>query len=189
MKHTVTNLAIACMLASGAVASDDYESALKDLANNTIAEWVTDPVVLDVLRIQNVAHEKLTEGEIIALDATWREQVVSGGALVDSILSNGLSNRLREIQAQGDGRYTEIFITDARGLNVGQSDITSDYWQGDEDKWQVPHTTSGIHISPVEFDESSQAYQSQISLPIMDDGTFVGVITVGVDLELLTSAN
>lgn len=189
MKHSVTNIAIACMLASGAAASGDYDAALKDLANNTIAEWVTDPLVLEVLRIQNVAHENLTEGEIIALDATWREQVVSGGTLVDSILSNGLSSHLREIQAQGAGRYTEIFVTDARGLNVGQSDVTSDYWQGDEDKWQVPRATSGIHISPAEFDESSQAYQSQISLPIMDDGAFVGVITVGVDLEMLASAN
>jgi hypothetical protein len=31
---------------------------------------------------------------------------------------------------------TEMFVMDAKGLNVGQSDVTSDYWQGDEAKWQ-----------------------------------------------------
>jgi hypothetical protein len=189
MKRTFTNFAAACLLASSAFASGEYDGTLTDLANETIAGWVKDPIVLDVLRAQNAAHQTLTESEIIALDAIWREQVVSGGDLIDSILSNGLSAHLKDIQAQGAGRYTEIFITDARGLNVGQSGLTSDYWQGDEDKWKVPHATSEVHISGIEFDESSQTYQSQVSLPIMDDGTFVGVITVGVDVEMLASAN
>jgi len=185
MKRTFTNFAAACLLASSAVASGEYEGTLNDLAHETIAGWVRDPLVLDVLRAQNAAHQELTESEIIALDAIWREQVVSGGDLIDGILSNGLSAHLKGIQAEG----AEIFITDARGLNVGQSDLTSDYWQGDEDKWKVPHATSEVHISGIEFDESSQTYQSQVSLPIMDDGTFVGVITVGVDVEMLASAN
>lgn len=189
MKHMFTNFAAACLLASSAVASGEYEGTLTELANETIAEWVKDPMVLDVLRGQNTAHQALTESEIIALDGIWREQIVSGGDLIDSILSNRLSAHLKDIQAKGAGRYTEIFITDAHGLNVGQSGLTSDYWQGDEDKWKVPHATSDIHIGDVEFDESSQTYQSQVSYPIMDDGTFLGVITVGVDVEMLASAN
>ncbi len=30
---------------------------------------------------------------------------------------------------------TEVFVMDARGLNVAASDVTSDYWQGDEEKF------------------------------------------------------
>lgn len=189
MKHTLTTLAATVFSVAGARAANDYDGALTDLANSTISAWVTDPVVLGAIRSQNASTADLTEHEIIALDATWRQQTVAGGDLIDSVLSNDLSKHLKEIHMQGAGRYTEIFVTDIRGLNVGQSSVTSDYWQGDEDKWQVPHETSGIHIGEVEFDESSQAYQSQVSVPIMDDGSFVGVITVGVNIEMLASAN
>lgn len=31
--------------------------------------------------------------------------------------------------------YAEIFVMDNQGANVAMSDKTSDYWQGDEDKF------------------------------------------------------
>ena len=189
MKHTLTTLAAAMLAVTGAHAAGEYDGALTDLAKGTIADWVADPIVLGAVRAQNVSTSTLTEHEIIALDATWRQQVVSGGDLIDTVLSNALSAHLKDIHMQGAGRYTEIFITDIRGLNVGQSGVTSDYWQGDEAKWQVPHDTSGIHIGEIEFDESTQSYQSHVSVPIMDDGSFVGVITVGVNVEMLATAN
>ncbi|MGO7624082.1 hypothetical protein ACC687_38970, partial [Rhizobium ruizarguesonis] len=34
------------------------------------------------------------------------------------------------------GKITEIFVMGAKGLNVGQSDTTSDYCQGDEANFQ-----------------------------------------------------
>ena len=189
MKYKLTILAATMLVATGAQAGGEYDGALTDLANSTIAEWVADPVVLGAVKAQNASTANLTEHEIIALDATWRQQVVSGGDLIDTVLSNALSAHLKDIKMQGAGRYTEIFITDTRGLNVGQSGVTSDYWQGDEAKWQVPQDTSGIHIGEIEFDESTQSYQSQVSVPIMDEGSFVGVITVGVNVEMLASAN
>ncbi len=191
MKQIFCILAAAGLVAGAgaAVAEGDYDGPLTDLANGTIHGWVTDPAVLDAVRAQNAAHHALTEADILALDAAWREQVITGGALIDGILGNALSAHLRRIKDQGAGHYTEIFVTDAHGLNVGQSSITSDYWQGDEDKWQVPQRTSGIHIGDIEFDESAQTYQSQVSVPILDDGTFIGAITVGVDIQMLASAN
>ena len=112
---------------------------------------------------------------------------MSGGELIDSVLGNSLSQFLKSVKQQGQGQFTEIFVSDIRGLNVGQSDVTSDYWQGDEAKWQVPHETSDLHISDIEFDESTQSYQSQVSLPILHEGAFIGVITVGVDLDRLAA--
>jgi hypothetical protein len=42
-------------------------------------------------------------------------------------------------------------------MNVGQSDVRSDCWQGDEAKWQQTYLkgADAIHIGEVEFDESS----------------------------------
>ena len=84
---------------------------------------------------------------------------------------------------------TEIFVMDARGLNVAQSDVTSDYWQGDEAKWQDTFSKGpgAVHISEVEEDESTQTFQSQVSMSVTDpaDGSVIGAITVGVNVEML----
>ena len=69
---------------------------------------------------------------------------------------------------------------DMKGLNVGQSDVTSDYWQGDEAKWQKTYGVgpSAVLIDEVEFDDSSQTYQSQVSIAVV-------AVTVGVNVEML----
>lgn len=187
MKLKSLVLAFACTFSTGALAADDFNADLADIAENTISTWVAAPVVLDALRVQNTRTAELSEEQILSMDATWRDQTVSGGALVDGLLSNPLSQHLKALKMEGQGRYSEIFISDARGLNVGQSDLTSDYWQGDEDKWQVPHATSDVHIGEVEFDESTQSYQSQVSVPIIEGDAFLGVITVGINLEQLAA--
>ena len=82
---------------------------------------------------------------------------------------------------------TEIFVMDNKGLNVGQSDITSDFWQGDEAKWQktfqaAPKT---MFVDEVEMDDSTQRFQTQISIAITDPdtGENIGAVTIGVDAE------
>lgn len=78
---------------------------------------------------------------------------------------------------------------DARGLNVAASDVTSDYWQGDEAKFSetFPNGAGASHISEVEYDESTQTYQAQISFPIVDpvSNEVVGAATVGVNADAL----
>lgn len=78
---------------------------------------------------------------------------------------------------------------DNHGLNVGQSEITSDYWQGDEAKWQKTFLADAgsMHISEVEQDEFTQTYQSQLSLSVIDpaSGAVIGVITIGTNVEAL----
>jgi hypothetical protein len=78
---------------------------------------------------------------------------------------------------------------DAKGLNVGQSDVTSDYWQGDEAKWQKTYGAGSgvVFVDGVEEDESTQALQSQASVTISDPetGEPIGAITVGINLDML----
>ena len=74
---------------------------------------------------------------------------------------------------------------DAQGLNVAASGLTSDYWQGDEAKFTETYGkgAGAVHFGEVEFDESSQTYQAQISVTVTDPATGqpIGAITVGVD--------
>ena len=78
---------------------------------------------------------------------------------------------------------------DAHGLNVAATAPTSDMWQGDEAKFTetYPKGPDATHFSEVEFDESSQIFQGQISIPMVDPdtGEVVGAMTVGVNAEAL----
>ncbi|MEM9268058.1 MAG: hypothetical protein AAGA78_03855, partial [Pseudomonadota bacterium] len=84
---------------------------------------------------------------------------------------------------------TEVFVMDNKGLNVGQSEITSDLWQGDEAKWQETfgEVQGTMHVSDVEFDESTGFYQTQVSMPALDPvtGEALGAITFGVNIAPL----
>ena len=76
-----------------------------------------------------------------------------------------------------------------KGLNVGQSDPTSDYWQGDEAKWKKTFKVgpNAVHVSEAEMDDSTQMLQSQASVTITDPATgkAIGAITVGINLNEL----
>jgi len=109
--------------------------------------------------------------------------------MIDDLLGRAASKKLAGYKNKGSGLFTEIFVMDDKGLNVAQSDVTSDYWQGDEAKWKKTYLAGpdAIFIDDVEFDESTQTYQSQVSISIADPdtGAAIGAMTVGVNVELL----
>ncbi len=66
---------------------------------------------------------------------------------------------------------------------------TSDYWQGDEAKWQKTFSAgaNAYFIDEIEFDDSSEMFQAQVSAAIADPATGepIGAITFGVNVENL----
>lgn len=165
----------------------EIEAAARRYMAENVSDWLTDEVILKALSAQNLRHADLTRQQIDALDERWRQQSVSGGPLIDKVLGNALSARLQAIEQNSNGMITEIFVMDNRGLNVGLSSLTSDYWQGDEDKWLKSYRAGAqaIHIAEVDMDESSQRYQTQVSVPVLDPGSgkIIGAVTVGIDAE------
>ena len=151
----------------------------------------TVPMPVDLTyRWQNTTTSGFSQSQIDALDLAWRAEVGTGGApTITPVLENAASDRLRALVEASGGRITEIFVMDGVGLNVAASATTSDYWQGDEAKFTETHGSGpgAIHFGDVEFDESSQRYQGQISVTITDPGTGqpIGAMTVGVDAESL----
>jgi hypothetical protein len=58
---------------------------------------------------------------------------------------------------------------DSKGLNAGQTDKTSDYWQGDEPKWQKVFTDgSKAYVADPETDEKTKVTLTEVSVPVMD---------------------
>lgn len=183
-----TAVIIAITTAAGA---GEYDARLSAIMRDQIVDIAKDPIVIATLRRQNVDTAAYDAGRIEQLDTIWRQQVVQGGEMIDGYLARPASQRLRDVKQAAQGLYSELFVSDAQGLNAALSDTTSDYWQGDEAKWQVPHDTNAPHFGEVAFDDSSQSYQSQVSVPVYDPNSqqFLGVLTVGVNLEILAEAN
>ncbi len=169
---------------------DVYRVPLEAYAQDELASWLTDPALIEAIKTQNAAHIDLSEDEIIALDQQWRAEAgAGGGPLISRLLSHEVSLWLRGKQDATAGFVTEAFVMDNRGLNVAQSAATSDYWQGDEAKWQQTYLVGpdAMHISEIEFDDSTGFYQSQASLPITDPetGNVIGAVTFGINVQNL----
>lgn len=194
---TMKKLTLACMalvtvmgLQFTAQAAEEHVAAIRRDVVPQVQSWLTDPAVISAVNNQNARHANFGQSDIDRLDSQWRAETSSGNRkLVDAVLSNSLSGYLTGIKNRANGLYSEIFVMDSKGLNVGQSDVTSDYWQGDEDKWKKTYLAgpNAVFIDDVEFDESSQTFQSQLSLPVVDPdtGAVIGAVTIGVNVEAL----
>ena len=189
LRGTVTAAAL-LLFASPALASDAHIAPMTDFANATVKQWTGNDLVVQAVKAQNSRHAGLSQSDIDKMDKDWRAQTDAGSKpMIDAVLGNALSRFLADQKNASGGLVTEIFVMDNRGLNVGQSDVTSDYWQGDEAKWQKTYSAGAgaIFIDEVEMDESTQTFQSQLSMSIVDpaSGQVIGAITVGVNVDAL----
>ena len=183
---------VAALLLSAAprAAAGEFDAALEALAKGEVAKIAADPQLIAAIRAQNEKHAGYDQARVDQLDGQWRAQIGAGAApLIDSVMRAPASGRLSAARDAGDGLFTEIFAMDAKGLNVAASDVTSDYWQGDEAKWRKTYSVGAgaVHIGEVEFDESTQTYQAQVSVTVIDpdSGEPIGALTVGVNVEYL----
>ena len=170
-----------------AMAEEAYVGPLTDYIKTNVMTWINDPVIINAVKAQDAKNANLAQGDIDALDKKWRAEVEAADKpLIDSVLSNEASKFLQEKQAASKGVVAEIFVMDDKGLNVAQSDATSDYWQGDEAKFQKSFGAGpdALFIDKAEKDESTQKFQSQASFTLKDEtGKPIGAVTVGVSLD------
>jgi len=173
-----------------AMAEEAHVAPVKEFISQSVEGWLSDPVVVSAIKEQNAKTSGLDQAAIDKLDKDWRAQATaSDKPMVDEVLGRALSKFLMEKKEGSEGMITEMFVMDAKGLNVGQSDVTSDYWQGDEAKWQKTYGAGAgvVFVDEVEEDESTQALQSQASVTISDPetGEPIGAITIGINLDML----
>jgi hypothetical protein len=176
------------LVASAPAFANDAEPRMREYLETEISAWAANPVLIEAIRNQNTATQGYSQAQIDEMDQAWRKEVgMTDSAVIGPVLQNAASDYLRGVVADAGGVITEVFVMDARGLNVAASDVTSDYWQGDEQKFTETFQVGaeGVHFGEIEFDESSQTYQGQISFSVVDPETSapVGAMTVGVNAE------
>jgi hypothetical protein len=190
IRKSLMTMSLAALIAAAAYAAPDHEAPIRAMVDEGLRAQIATADVIAAVRAQNAETGGYDQAKIDALDAQWRNEVDSGGGpLVDGVLGAAVSDYLRDVQMQHQGMLTEVFVMDAKGLVVGESDPTSDYWQGDEAKWQETYGSGGdvVFVDGVEMDESTQTLQSQVSFTLIDPATgeAVGAVTAGVNVEML----
>ncbi len=104
------------------------------------------------------------------------------------ILGNDLSLRLKARKEFYEKEYhhsvyPEIFVSNKYGAVIGSTGKTSDYYQADEQWWQIAKE-NGFYLGEVEYDDSSETYSLVGAARIEDnDGNFLGVVKFLINTE------
>ena len=113
--------------------------------------------------------------EIQKRDKSWQ----AGGetALRKETTTGPCADRLRAL-TKSDPFVLEVILMDGQGAVVCATHETSDYWQGDEAKWQKP-VKGGLEafVDDPAFDESTESYALQLSVPVQKAGARIGALT------------
>ncbi len=145
---------------------------------STIKEWAADSILVAAVTAQNT--KKMSLEEIKRIDDEWMKgkQENFASELQENESGKFLKNKIRSNELL----YTEAFLCDNQGAVVGEYPKTSDYWQGDEDKFiQCFNNGSGkTFTGPAAFDDSTKTISVQISVPVLDKGQTIGVLIVGL---------
>jgi hypothetical protein len=174
------------LLWTGTASADEW--LIRQTLVDEVRQWSGSPVVLMTLEASNARYAGLEQAGIDALDKQWvAEREVEDQPLITAVLSSPLSNYLTRIQADSQGLFTAIFVMDGSGLNAGQSAITSDFWQGDEAKFQNTYQVGpdAVFVDDVEINEDTGTEIAQLNMSIAQDGKVVGAVTVDVNLTEL----
>ena len=146
--------------------------------------------------VQNAAQSAsrsntLSQSEIDQRDAQWRNADAADSntdPLVAGVLNNSLADELRAFQ-QEFPQHVEVFLTDVQGVSIATTNRTSDYYQADEEWWQVAYQ-EGLYIGQPEYDESSKTIAINMATAVLakDSDSIVGILRTTVDFNTLTDS-
>lgn len=148
---------------------------------------MAESVFVEALQQANLAHKRITFREITKRDKAWRA-ASEDSALVADMLSEPCSKRLIEFQKE-EPAISEVFITDAKGLNICLTNKTTDYLQSDEAWWQTTadRGSQGGYFGLIEYDESAKTKAIPVyTLGFLEKtGQLAGVMKAVVSIELV----
>ena len=186
-------LSFALSTASFADDAAEIKAKAEDYTKSEVAKWVADADVVAALSAANSSNAAYDQGKIDELDKQWRAEVgAAAHPLIDQVMASSASTKAKSWCSGAGGVVTEVIIMDNKGLNVPDAvlplaALTSDYWQGDEPKYQntFPKGAGTVFVDEVEQDSSTQKFQVQSSMTVVDpaSGQPIGVVTVGLDAE------
>ena len=180
------SLFILLLVAPGLVMANDLsQEELEELLSVKIRfarHMALNPSLVRAVEAQN--NEEIALSEIQRRDDEWKNAGGEPIELIREITGNPVAQYLRR-RVENNGAIDEVFLTDNQGANVAAFPPTSDYWQGDEEKWTASFNDGQgtVFIGPPEYDESTKTYAVQVSAPVFVEQETAGVLVVGVTLD------
>lgn len=168
-------------------ASATLDPEVKTYIKEKLLSWCTNPVFVKTITEQN--SKKVSLDQIKKLDKEWmdaEEELPIQKELMNNACAKEILRLCKEL-----GVVTECFVMDNQGANVGQNTLTSDYWQGDEPKWQEAYNNGkgGVHVDKPKLDKSTNQVDQKIGLPIFDEkGNVIGTVCIGLNIEQVKQA-
>ena len=158
-----------------------------DLANSKLIKLGLDPVIIEAVKAEN--QKGKTIERIKEMDEKWKAHAGIADYMA-AMMESECGKYLRDIQ-NSTKYFSEIFVMDDKGANVAMTDKTSDYWQGDEAKFQKSFNggQGSLFVDEVEFDDSTQAYLVQVSFPVKEGNQVIGAVTVGIDIDRMMESD
>ncbi len=137
-----------------------------------------DPVIVDAVVAKNSEDESLED-----VHAKDREWIAGSTALQRKLTSSECAARLREL-IEGDPLIVEALLMDDQGALVCASAPPSDYWQGDELKWQRTYEQGvRIFVDDPAHDASTDTYAIQLSVQVLREDRAIGALTLTLELR------
>jgi hypothetical protein len=148
-------------------------------ARVSLAEAIArDPAVRDAVTASNAAPEP--PAVVRRRDAAWIAN--RKDPLRQAIVQAPCSGRVREL-VKDDPLVVEAFVMNDRGTLVCSVAETSDYWQGDESKWQRTFVAGDDpFVDEPALDASSGKYAIQVSVPVVMGAKRIGAVTLTLKL-------
>ena len=179
-------IVLTLMVSTAGAQTDISDTELRQLLHvkiRTVQHMALNPVMVRAVRQQNASG--LSAEEIARRDKAWRATKELTPFKLS--LQTSTAGRFLKQQVQRSASFNEAFLTDNQGANVAAYPATSDYWQGDEEKW-IDCWNGGngqIYIGSLKLDESTNTVAAQVSAPVLDRGKTIGVLIVGVTINYL----
>lgn len=148
-----------------------------------------DQELIDAIIAQNAQTHALSKADIDALDRQYARDKKTGIGLAADLMMRPASLLLKDYAAEAQDRIVFIMLMDDRGLNVADSRLTTDYFQGDEEKWSKTFLLGpgAVHWGGLEKDYVTGRLQHVVARTVTNPktGDAIGAVAIAYDQTAL----
>jgi ABC-type amino acid transport substrate-binding protein len=186
--------------------STDEKEKTESAVNKISLSILENHQLTKALKLANSENKHIRIETILQRDQLWRstvEQKSSTPNWITKILNSPISKTLNDLTIQNP-YLTEIMLTDERGVLTAASSLTSDYWQGDEEKiiatlkmakeykrinslGRFDQSNNRLKMPSIEYDASSKLFLCRLNYPVWYRGRVIGVLSFGINVESVLS--
>lgn len=172
-------LSVLCALFLTTNVSFALDAALQSKIDAKIGEiksWGSDPVIVNAVKAYNSAPS--------AQAKEMNQDKWKASSLLDPFIKELSRNDAAKLLKAKGGAVSEAFVSGSDGTKVAFITKTSSWSHKGKPKHDKPMSGTTWQ-GDVEVDESTGVKQIQVAVPVMDGGSAIGSLVIGLDISKL----